>query len=80
MNKMKWRLRKLEQRFVPQVNEEARRRVALLLARWRRFAQEHGAPVETWPPENPSAIEDGPQTLVAVLHRRRDYLAQAVRA
>ena len=80
MRTMKWRLRKLEQRFVPQVNEEARRRVALLLARRRRLGQERGESMETSPPANPGAIEDGPQTLVAVLQRRRDYLAQSSRA
>jgi len=70
MNAMTRRVRRIEQRFLPQIDEEGRRRVALLLARRQRFAQERGERTEMLPSYLASSY-DGPQT-TAILQTRRN--------
>jgi hypothetical protein len=73
------RLCRLEKAFVPQVDEEGMRLVALLLARRRRWAQEPGEPVEVRPRAVLIDVQDRPQTVVAILQTARQRLAEAPR-
>jgi hypothetical protein len=65
------RLRRLEESFAPQENEEVGRLVALLRERRRRRLEASGEPFESRPCERFTEDQDTPQSVADVLRMGR---------
>ena len=64
------RLRKLEDRFAPRINEKGQNPVEVILARRRRRAEAAGEPYEDPPQKSPFDAHNRPRSLEQILRRR----------
>ncbi len=69
------RLRRLEENFAPQENEEVGRLVALLRERRRRRLEASGEPFESGPSERLSDDQDRPLSIADILRSGRRRVA-----
>jgi hypothetical protein len=64
------RLRKLEDRFAPRINEKGQSLVEVILERRRRRAEALGEPYDDPPQNSLSDVHNRPRSLEEVLRRR----------
>jgi hypothetical protein len=75
MKAMDRRLRRLQERFAPQENEEVARLVALLRERRRRRLEASGEPFESWPSERLTDDQNKHLSVADVLRMGRRRVA-----